>query len=249
MIKEFTNADYGAVRTTLIDEQPYFCLVDVARIFGIKNVQNCRTKIPSSDIATVEVDNKKSSEKKMFVTAKYLSTCLFTSKKAEAEMIFDWLNRVCLPQLLKYYDYQIEDFSDPETVLKFLDEYQDLRIKNTVLETTMKINKPKIMSIDRLLGSSNCIDLDIIHEVLKFQGIRNMELLRILRATHILDENNQPYQEFCDRKYFRVIEAKVVAGGSIVTSNRTYVYKSGIAFIERILKNYEVKRNVKNQDR
>ena len=54
-----------------------------------------------------------------------------------------------------------------------------------------------------------------------------------------MDDSNVPHQEYCDKKYFRVVEAKVVSGGSTVTSQRTYVYRSGITFIERILKEYQ----------
>jgi len=243
MVKEFSNAEYGVVRTSIVDDQPYFCLVDIARLLDIKNVQECRTKIPANEIKTIEVPDEKGKIKKLFISAKYISTCMFISKKAEAEMINDWLYRIVLPQLMKFGDYHVDDFHDPNVVIKFLDEYQDIKIRNNVLETNKKINEPKLKCINKLLGSSQCVDLDIAHNVLKFKGIGSMELFKILRASHVLDDHNQPYQEFCDRKYFRLVEAKSVAGGSILTSNRTYVYKSGITFIERILTDYEVTRN------
>ena len=243
MIKEFSNAEYGVVRTSIVEDQPYFCLVDIARLLDIKNVQECRTKIPASEIKTIEVTEESGKTNKLFILAKYISTCMFASKKAEAEMINDWLYRIVLPQLMKYGDYQVDDFQDPNVVIKFLDEYQDIKVRNSVLETDKLLNEPKLKYFNKLLGCSQCVDLDIIHNVLKFQGIGSMEIFKILRATHILNDQNQPYQEYCDRKYFRVVEAKSVAGGSILTSNRTYVYKSGITFIERILSEYEVTKN------
>jgi len=243
MIKEFSNAEYGVVRTTLVEEQPYFCLVDIARLLDIKNVQECRTKIPSEEIKTIELHEEKSKKKRLFISARYISTCMFASKKVEAEMINDWLYRIVLPQLMKIGDYHVDDFHDPNVVIKFLDKYQDMKVRNSVLETDKRLNEPKLKYFNKLLGSSQCVDLDIAHTVLKFNGIGSMELFKILRVTHILDDNNQPHQEYCDRKYFRVVQAKSVAGGGILVSNRTYVYKSGISFIEKILSEYEVTKN------
>lgn len=50
----FKNQDFGEVRTTLIDNQPYFCLADVCRILDIKNVGNCRTRLKQKGIVTTD---------------------------------------------------------------------------------------------------------------------------------------------------------------------------------------------------
>ncbi len=241
MIREFKNADYGSVKATVVNKQPYFCLVDIARVLDIKNAKDCRMGIPTSDVETIEIKSGNNIVKRIFINAKHISTCLFKSKKSEAEQINDWLYRVVLPQLMKHLDYDINSFEDPETVIQFLDSYQDLRIRNAVLETDKRLNAPRIEFINKLLGSKSCVDLDMITQVIKFHRLSNTDLYKILRSHHILDDNNQPYQEYCDRKYFRVVESKVVASGSVITSNRTYVYKSGIAFIEKILTEHEVK--------
>ena len=240
MIQEFNNAEYGTVRATIIDETPYFCLVDITRLLGISNAQTCRRDIPDIDIKRVEIKNGKSKKNQLFVKAKHISTCIFKSKKAEAEQINDWLYATVLPNMLNLLEYKVDSFSDPNKIIKLIDENRDLKVRNNVLETDMKILKPKVRYVDKLLGSAHCVDLDVVTKVIKYPGIHNSDLFKILRSTNILDENNQPYQEFCDRRYFRVIDSTVVVAGNIVNSQRTFVYKSGLAFIERILKEYEV---------
>jgi phage antirepressor YoqD-like protein len=101
------------------------------------------------------------------------------------------------------------------------------------------MNTPKIKAIDNLLGTTSCVDLDMVHEVIRFKNIGRDVLLKILRTAHVLDEQNIPFQDFCDKKYFRVVEAKVVSSGTVIKSTKTYVYKGGITFIERILKEYD----------
>jgi len=241
MIQEFRNANFGTVKATLMDDQPYFCLVDVARILDIPNAQDCRTGLPSQDIKTLEVKTEKSAIKRLFINAKHISTIMFKSKKTEAHQINDWLYRIVIPQMITQSQYGLETFDDPETAMKFLDEFQELKIRKTILETDRKLNAPKIHYINKLLGSKSCVDLDMVTQVIKFHNLTNVDLYKILRSSHILDDSNQPYQEYCDRKYFRVIEAKVRAGGEVVTSYRTYVYKKGLTFIERILTEYEVR--------
>jgi anti-repressor protein len=239
MIREFKNAAYGTVRTALVDNEPCFCLKDICNMLEIKSVSHCRGKLNETGIKTVSVPNESGSKNMLFITSDNISGCLFQSKKAEAEVICDWLFRIVLPQLRKYSDYKVDDFQDVDVVVKFLDEYEDLKIRTNILETTIKINSPKLNSINRLLGTSNCYDLDIVHQVIKYKGINNAELLKILRANHILDESNIPYQEYCDKKYFRVVEAQAVCRGNVIVSKRTYVYQNGITFIERLIKEYQ----------
>lgn len=243
MIREFENAKYGVVKATTIDEHPYFCLIDIARILDIKNAKDCRVGIPSSDVKTLEVKQGKTKIKRIFINAKHISRCIFKSKNTNAQQINDWLYRVVIPHLIKQLAYDVESFNDPETVIQFLDELQDLKIRNTVLETNKKLNAPRLNLINKLLGSKSCVDLDMVTKVIKFRYLTNTDLYKILRSNHVLDDNNVPYQEFCDRKYFRVVESKVVSGGEIIRQQRTYVYKSGISFIEKILTEYEVKKH------
>jgi len=239
MIKEFESALYGKVRTAIIEDEPCFNLKDLCRMYEIKNMNEVRTKLNDSGIKTLAVTTEKGAHNTFFITADNLANLFFQSTKAEAEVISDWLYRIVLPQLIKYGTYKVEDLQDPNKAIEFLEEFQDVKVRATILETTMKLNTPKIKMIDKLLGSSSCIDLDMLHEVIKFKEIQKADLFRILRAVHILNDNNLPLQEFCDRKHFRVVEAKVVAGGSIKKSIRTYVYQSGISLVERLLKEYE----------
>lgn len=243
MIKEFLNAEYGSLRATLYNNTPYFCLVDIAKLLDIKNFQAIRAKIGSSSIETIKVKTKDKTTSKLFIAANHITTCVFSSKKVEAEQINDWIYRTVLPQLIKYGDYYVDDLNDPDKAVKFLDEYQELLIENKILKTDKLLNAPKLKYLNKLLGTNNCIDLDIIHDVIKIKGITATQIFKILRARHIIDEANQPYQHYCDKLYFRAVQATAIAKGTVITSYRTYVYKAGITFIEKIINQHEVTKN------
>jgi len=238
MIREFEHQVHGKVRTALIEDDPCFNLKDLCRMYDIKSVNDIRPKLNETGIKILSVTNEKGKQNMLFITADNLTNLFFQSTKAEAEVISDWLYRSVLPQLISYGAYHVDELQDVNKLIAFLDDYQDTKAKANVLETTLKLNTPKIKMIDQLLGSSSCVDLEILHEVIKYKGFQRAELLKVLRATHVLNDENLPLQEFCDKRHFRVVEAKVVAGGTVTTSVRTYVYQSGVAFIENILKEY-----------
>jgi len=246
MLKEFTNAQYGSVRTAIIDNEPCFCLKDVCKILDIRSVSECRGKLNEEGIKIKEVPSGSCLTKVIFVTAENLSGCLFQSKMADAEIVCDWLYLVVLPQLIAYVDHQVEEYQDPDKVMKLIDDVNDLKVKNEVMATNQKLNEPKLRAMNKLLGTPHCVDLEMITLVIKYRNINPTELLKILRGHHVLDEANIPFQEFCDRRYFRIVEAKSTVGNHTLTCHRTFVYQSGISFIGKILKNHDGGRHARN---
>jgi anti-repressor protein len=239
MIKEFEHTAYGKIRTVYLENEPYYNLKDLCRLFEIKSITDIRPKLRDSQIKTVPVDTDRGIQNMFFVNAENLSTIFFQSKRKDADIILNWLYRTVLPELIKFGAYNISEYKDSSKVIELLDSFQELKVRNSVLETNLLLNSPKLKAMDQLFGTSSCVDLDMVHEIIKYKGITKDILLKILRATHVLDESNIPFQDFCDRKMFRVVEAKVVTGGSTYRSVKTFVYRSGINFIERILKEYD----------
>lgn len=240
MIKEFDSPQFGTLRTVLFEGEVCFSLKDLTRMLGIKSMTECRTRVPSEGIKIISVNSDEGEKQNhFFITEKCVKDCFFQSSSANAEEVMDWVYRTVLPEMQSYKRYNVDELKVASKALKFLEAYEDLKVKVNVLETHIKVNQPKLQWVDRFLGSGSCVDLDRVHEVLKFKGIKHIELLRILRAVHVLNELNIPYQEYCDRKYFRVVEAVATTGSMTITTRKTFVYQSGISFIERILKEYE----------
>lgn len=241
MEKLFSHSQHGSIRTELVDGVVWFCLKDICKMLDIKNFSECRSKLNQSGVKLIGVkqENQEETKQMLFITEDNISSCLFQSTKPEAEIICDWLFRSVLPQIKLYRDYSVDDLRDPEIALKFLNDYEDLRIRNTVMKTSIKVNAPKVSSINKLVGNGNCVDLDAVTHIIKYQGINRTEIFKVLRAYKVLDDSNIPYQEYCDKRYFRVVVSEAIACGSTIISKRTYVYPSGVTFIEKLLKGYE----------
>lgn len=247
MIKVFHNIKFGSIRTAIENNEINLCLKDVCDLLHIKNIPECRGKLDESGIRQIHIDEMSKSKKMLFITEDNLSGCLFQSPNPEAEQICDWLYLKVIPTLRTYINHDIKRFNNPDVLVQFLDQYEDLKIKSNIIQTTLKVNEPKTKMVDALMETKNCYDLGNVHEMIKFRGIKNTQLLKILRSYNILDRDNMPRQEFIDKRYFRVIEAKAHHESKVIIIKRVYVYQSGINFIEKLMRQYEGERYAKTK--
>lgn len=102
-------------------------------------------------------------------------------------------------------------------------------------DEVIAIMKPKAEFFDAVANSKDAIEIGQAAKVLNFGKGRNT-LFAILREEKILRDNNEPYQEYCDRGYFRTIEQKYTKpGGETHISIKTLVYQRGLEYIKKVL--------------
>lgn len=95
---------------------------------------------------------------------------------------------------------------------------------------------PKAEFYDTVTDSTDTIDIGSVAKVLNM-GIGRNKLFQLLRDKSILMKNNQPFQNYVDRGYFRVIESSFnKPDGSTHISLKTVVYQKGVDFIKNQIK-------------
>lgn len=100
--------------------------------------------------------------------------------------------------------------------------------------------KPKVEFFDAVAGSNDAIEIGSVAKVLGIKGMGRNNLFAFLRDKKILMNNNQPYQTYVDRGYFRVLEQKFdKPNGETCINIKTLVYQSGVEFIRRQLQQDE----------
>jgi anti-repressor protein len=100
----------------------------------------------------------------------------------------------------------------------------------------IKVLEPKADFYDTVTDSKDTIDIGSVAKVLNM-GIGRNKLFQLLRDKSILMSNNQPYQNYVDSGYFRVIESKFSKpDGSTHISLKTVVYQKGVDFIKKQIK-------------
>ena len=121
---------------------------------------------------------------------------------------------------------------------KRLTEYQDRRIAE--LTQIVEQQKPKVEFYDCVTGSKDTVDMKECAKVINFQGWGRNKIFELLRQKGVLDSGNQPYQRYCDMKYFRIIESKyVLPTGEVKISLKTVVYQKGLDFIRKLIEKEE----------
>ena len=94
---------------------------------------------------------------------------------------------------------------------------------------------PKAEFFDAVTESTDAIDIGSAAKVLNM-GVGRNKLFAFLRYKGVLMPNNQPYQEFIDREYFRTIEQRYSKpDGSVHVNIKTVVYQKGLDYIRRLL--------------
>ena len=102
---------------------------------------------------------------------------------------------------------------------------------------------PKAEFFDAVTDSTDAVDIGTVAKVLNC-GIGRTRLFQFLRDEKVLMATNQPYQNYVDCGYFRVIESKYSKpDGSSHINFKTVVYQKGVEFIRKRLKAKGVTRD------
>ena len=121
----FKNEDFGDVRTTLVDNQPYFCLADVCRILDIKNVSDCKDRLKKDGVVNNDViDSLGRRQVANFINESNLYKCIFQSRQPYAEKFQDWVTEEILPEIRKTGSYSLVPKSYAEALRMYADEVE-----------------------------------------------------------------------------------------------------------------------------
>lgn len=164
-----------------------------------------------------------------------IETYQFTKKQAIA--VGARLNNAMLMKVInRLEELEKPHFQIPQTLSQalLLASQQAEQIEKQ--QALIELQKPKADFYDAVTGSKDTIDISTVAKVLNVKGLGRNKLFDILRNKSILMNNNQPYQSYCDRGYFRVIETKFTKpDGSTHINTKTVVYQKGLDFIRKTL--------------
>lgn len=94
---------------------------------------------------------------------------------------------------------------------------------------------PKADFFDAVTDSKTAVDMAVVAKTLNM-GIGRNQLFEFLRDKGILDRRNMPYQQYCDRGLFRVVESQFTKpDGTACVNFKTVVFQKGMDYIRRKL--------------
>ena len=108
------NASNQEVRTTLIDNEPYFVAKDVCAILGISNHNDAVSRLDEDEKRGSALPTPSGTQTLMVVNESGLYHLIFQSRKPEAKAFRKWVTAEVLPTLRRTGRYEVKP--QPKTV-------------------------------------------------------------------------------------------------------------------------------------
>ena len=190
----FKNDEFGQVRTTIINDEPYFVGKDVAGILGYSNLDKAiRQHVDPEDKQPVYLNNltaqNGSPTKAIAISESGLYSLIFGSKLEEAKRFKRWITSEVLPTIRKHGMYATAPtidkiIDDPDYGIQLLQKLKEerenldsLKLENKIQAQQIKELQPKASYYDVVL---NCKDLMSISKIAKDYGWSAVKMNRYL---------------------------------------------------------------------
>ena len=224
-LQVFKNSHFGELRAIIRDGDPWIIAKDVCHVLSINNHRDAITRLDDDERESVLVDTLGGQQTMSAINESGLYSLIMVSRKPEARRFKKWVTSDVLPSIRKTGMYRIGDFPIPKTLPEALRLAADLIEQNETL-------KPKAAQHDLFLTGQNCQPMN---EVAKSLNCGRNKLIKYLRDRGILMRNNNPYQDYIDRGYFKVIEKTITIGENKFNKTQTLVTSKGVEYIAKLL--------------
>ena len=164
-IKVFENAEFGRVRTVIIDNVPWFVARDIATALGYVKPENAvAAHVQTDDKTTTLIQGTGSNykSKTVIVNESGMYALIFGSKLENAQRFKRWVTSEVLPDIRQHGMYMtgeklVDMMADPDKALEMLIDYAKERKERLRLEQVVKEQQPKVEFADAVNSSKNGI--------------------------------------------------------------------------------------------
>lgn len=177
-LKIFDNEEFGQVRTSIIDDEPYFALNDVCRVLEIANPRNVKARLNGDGVHTMDgVDSLGRRTDVTMISESNLYKLVFQSRKPEAERFADWVTSEVLPSIRKHGAYMTDGviertLTDPDYLIMLATNLKEEKAKRALAEAQIERNKPKVLFADTVSASSRSCLMGELAKMISQEAIR-----------------------------------------------------------------------------
>lgn len=255
-LKIFENNEFGEVRTTVIDDEPYFSLNDVCRILEIKNPRDAKSRLNLDGVGTTDgVDSLGRRTDVTMINESNLYKLIFQSRKPEAERFADWVTSEVLPAIRKHGAYMTDGviertLTDPDYLIMLATNLKEEKAKRALAEAVNERNKPKVLFADTVSASKRSCLMGELAKMISQEAIRQGKLDKKIGQNKLFawmrnkgylckggERRNQPKQSYVEQGLFEIKKGTRLdgQGNNIVTSTTKITGKGQIYFVNKFL--------------
>ncbi len=209
----FENIDFGKIRTTCINGEPWFAASDVCKALEIRNPSQALSKLDDDERFTTIILNERAATGKSslsFVNEPGLYTIILKSRKPEARAFRRWIVHDVIPSIRKNGGYITDSLlqqmkESPEILYQFAESLLKERDENVRLQEEITCMKPKVDFFDTFVLTETCTN---IRNTAKELRIPEKRFIKFLLESGFLYRSPSgellPYSNPKNDEYFRV---------------------------------------------
>ncbi len=225
----FNNSDFGSIRGTSIDGEPWFVGKDVAEKLGYSNVRDAIARhVDSEDKGVAKHDTLGGTQELTIINESGLYSLILSSKLPNAKKFKHWVTSEVLPSIRKHKAYAAEELlQNPDLAIAAFKALKEEREKRIALENQAEQDKPKIVFANAVEAAKTSILIGDLAKLLKQNGVDTGQkrLFEQLRQEGYLmkggSSHNMPTQRAMDMGLFEVKETTINNPDGSIRINRT----------------------------
>lgn len=249
-LQVFQNDEFGAIRTVVLNGEPYFVGKDVAGVLGYSNTRKAlldhvdeEDKMQGDGVTIRDAIGREQTP--VVINESGLYSLILSSKLTSAKRFKRWVTSEVLPCIRKHGVYAVDEvLANSDMLIEALLELKAERQRNAFLNETVAVQsqqiaemKPKVSYYDVVL---NCKDLVAISVIAKDYGWSATKLNEYLKSKGIQFKQGQIwllYQKYAEKGYTSTkTHSYPGSDGYVHTKVHTYWTQRGRLFIYDLLK-------------
>lgn len=113
----FNSDEFGEIRTSLHNEEPWFCLADVCRALGLTQPSKVKERLSEKGVNSIPTLTNGGTQNLLYINEPNLYKVIFQSRKESAERFTDWVTEDVLPSIRKTGAYNLPQTTDGKIAL------------------------------------------------------------------------------------------------------------------------------------
>lgn len=172
------NFNQNPIRTTSIDGQPYFCLVDACGALDLSNSRQTKTQLSEAGVTKTYVSYESGAKELTFINEPNLYRLIFRSNKPQAQAFADWVYSEVLPSIRKTGGYGVPSLTQDRNALKAIGGM----VKRCVNKALTDFLSAELPASDDVLRQKyyNITDKDMTETLQRWYWSRNYDVRQAL---------------------------------------------------------------------
>lgn len=242
-LKTFSSSEFGEIRTTMLNDEPLFCLTDICKALDLTQPSKVKERLSAKGVNTIPTLTKGGTQNLLYINESNLYKTIFHSRKESAERFTDWVTSEVLPSIRKTGGYiqGQETMTDSELMAKALMVAQrQIEERNKQIEEMA----PKALFAEAVSSSNTSILVGELAKLISQNGykIGQNRLFDWLRRNGYLmqtgSSRNLPKQRYVEQGLFEIKETTVLNadGSNRLTKTTKVTGKGQVYFVNKFLR-------------